>query len=273
MHYKLQLLLTFGIVCLLGGLLVSCDSTPGSVDRSQSYPIVESLHLDPDSILFSNQDGMHDTTVAINLLASVTAALPPDSTPRYSIQMENGDVVLEGRMDPALSTGELLFGHTVNLHLNTADVATYLVYAYTFNDAGQGNWMQTRLVIRGIAANPPLLLEASNPDSVVIPAAGQTRSIDFTARATDPDGQQNIAFVRMKLYNSGETSNPINQYDLKDDGDVNGSGDATAGDSVYTRTLNINSSNSPSDYDIYYFVLDKAGLSSDTVKTTLSIVN
>lgn len=273
MHYKHQLLLTFGIVCLLGGSLASCDSPPGSVDRSRSYPIVESLHLDPDSILFSNRDGMHDTTVTINLLASVTAALPPDSTPRYSIQMENGDVVLEGRMAPALSTGELLFGRTVNLQLNTADFATYRVYAYTFNEAGQGNWVQSNLVIRGVAANPPQLLDVSNPDTVVIPPSGQTRNIVFTAKTSDPDGLQNIAFVRMKLFNSGTTTNPIGQFDLQDDGDATGSGDSTAGDSVYTKTLSINSGNSPADYDVYYFALDKAGLSSDTTKTTLSIVH
>lgn len=60
-------------------------------------------------------------------------------------------------------------------------------------------------------------------------------------------------------------------FTMLDDGDEQNSGDEEAGDGVFTRAFSIGPNNQPETYDIRAYALDRQGLSSDTISSTLTI--
>ncbi|MDW8466895.1 MAG: choice-of-anchor X domain-containing protein [Chloroherpetonaceae bacterium] len=119
--------------------------------------------------------------------------------------------------------------------------------------------------IRDSRASAPTLLSVESPDTVRIPETG-TRLIQITARATHPNG---VSFIREVL--ATRTDNRNITFQLLDDGDRNGlSGDQTAGDGIFTATLQVPSTNSPATRTFEYQAIDRAERRSNII--TRSIV-
>jgi hypothetical protein len=108
------------------------------------------------------------------------------------------------------------------------------------------------------------LLSVDAPDTVRIPETG-TRIIQITARATHPNG---VSFIREVL--ATRTDNRAITFRLLDDGDRNGlSGDQTAGDGIFTATLQVPSTNTPAVRTFEYQAIDRAERRSNVISKNI----
>ena len=258
----------FTPILLLGVLLIhsGCDPTTSPRDPVSDTPFVSLMALTPNEVIFSSSiDGFKDTTITISVQAQISFD---------SLASEIGYVVRNKETEEIFTQGELTktdFGFFGNFDIETSTTSfeDYFVEVFAFDEFGNGNYYQSELRIRGASNEKPVILWVDNPDEVQRPTSGTT-TVSFMAKATDPEGQQSIDGVFMRLISqvNGEVDgSPFRMFD-------NGSAgsDQVAQDSVYTVSFNIASTNNIEAYDIEYYAVDLGGLVSDTVRTTFSIV-
>lgn len=120
------------------------------------------------------------------------------------------------------------------------------------------------IIAKSATNDAPILLEIVYPATATIPASGQN-AVGFFARATDPQGPNDILGVYMDIYTQS-TQNFDGQLVLLDNGD-SANGDQLAGDGIYTAVVGLTPTSTPRTFDLYTYVIDRQGLSSDTLKT------
>jgi hypothetical protein len=117
------------------------------------------------------------------------------------------------------------------------------------------------------ANDPPALSELSAPETV---SRSSGQPIVLTVRADDPQG---ITDVRSVFFNTtkpdGQPSSG-NPFAMFDDGS---SGDAAAGDGIYTVTISITPQNMTGDYRFDFFAEDLAGLLSQALTHYITVVD
>jgi len=259
-------------------IFYSCDKTPGVVNQTQSDSnLLLNGEITPTNFVFASQGG--DTTVSVHLQVQVNDTSAIKGYPRYQINDNSTDSTISGGVLSQFDAANHLFSGSATIKTSTRDFRNLTLLLYAVNKENLlTNTYRAVITVKGVQGHPPQILSVSNPDTVKIPASG-TQPIVFTAKVTDPDGQSNISQVLVDLI-STSTGVRLNgsPFQMYDDGNQNnvgggsGSGDLVAGDSVYTRTFQINSSNTPSKIAVKYYAIDKSGLSSDTLSRSLDIV-
>lgn len=182
--------------------------------------------------------------------------------------------IAESGAEP-LATAELLpragtatiaqYAGDLTVRLTRARVGTFTVVATPFDVFGQsgGDARQT-IRISDSRASAPTLQSVDSPDTVRIPETG-TRLIQITARATHPNG---ATFIREVL--ATRVDNRSITFQLLDDGDRNGlSGDQTAGDGIFTATLQVPSTNTPATRTFEYQAIDRAERRSNIISKSI----
>ncbi|MEX0723949.1 MAG: hypothetical protein WD357_03395 [Gracilimonas sp.] len=259
------------VLILLQGLFIfACDDTTGPFPViDDDIPAITGIQVQPQNINFDPEtDGFKDTTLTIGIYVS-TINTSDDLPPRFIItDKATGEEISSGNFDKDLTdsrTGN--FGVQVELETATTSFSEYIINAFPMVESRQGNFAQTTFKVTGISNNPPEILEINNPSEVQIPASG-TQSVSFIAKVTDRDGQDTIEEVFMRLISrsTGEVDSPFPLYD-----DGTQGGDITPNDSLYTLTFSIDNENQPDTYDLEYYAIDEAGLSSDTTSSTFRI--
>lgn len=262
----------FIYILLLGSgtiLFHSCDSTTSPENPLSDSPTIETLKISPSSVTFTLQeDGFKDTTLTVEIRSHILK-VSDNSLPQYSISDKSSGEVVETGSLTNLSSGTFNYVAETQISTSTTSIKEYLVNIFFADDPQV--FAQSTLSINGFSNNHPKILEVDNPEEVQIPSTGTT-SIQFKAKVTDADGQNTVqgAYVRIISESTGELNG--SPFQLLDDGQTSGdSGDAAAQDSVYTVTLEIGSGNRADFYNLRYFAIDKGGLVSDTVNSTLRI--
>jgi hypothetical protein len=265
----LKKLFIYVFILCLGLVIYACDDTTGPFPAiDDDIPTITRIQVQPQSVIFDPEtDTPKDTTLTIFISVS-TINTPDELPPQFLItDKTTGEEISTGAFDITDSrTGN--FGAEVDIVTSTTSFREYVINAFSMVESGKGNFAQTTFKITGIPTNAPEILEVSNPDEIQRPASG-TEPVAFTAKVTDQDGQNTIEGVFMRLIsrNTGEVSG--SPFSLFDDGS-NG-GDEIANDSLFTLTLEISDQNQPDTYDLEYYAIDEAGLSSDTVASTFKI--
>lgn len=247
---------------------ISCDST-----TSPENPLAESLSITtfeiiPSSVEFTLQeDGFRDTTVSLELFALVSG-FSDSKAPRYAIsEKSSGDIVVQGELSP-LESPSFNFSRKVGIPTTTTSFENYIINI--FFEEGSAVYAQTDFSIQGFSNNRPEILNTAGPNLINRPSSGEIPAV-FTAKVTDDDGQENIdqVFIRVINQTSGEVEG--SPFQMFDDGSTYT--DTTANDSVYTwfQPVPPNENDPNRDFDIEFYVIDLAGLSSDTVRTTFRI--
>jgi hypothetical protein len=245
----------------------SCDFTTAPKNPLAQTPGISNIEINPSEVIFSPQDGFTDTTITLEIGALIDNI--GSDTPRFTISNKRtGEFVGEGELSPSDSQN---FNFSADYELETATTAIEDFMVNVFFTESQDIYAQTELSVIGFANNPPEILSAQNPEEVTIPTGGETVDVFFTAKVTDPDGQDNVDRVLIEFINEDGTRLVPEPNQLLDNG-LNNSGDQVAGDSVFTIAFTITSSNTPNRRKVEYFAIDKAGLSSDTVETNFNIV-
>lgn len=259
-----KLFICIGAVFLFLAGFYSCDSTTAPDEILKDLPVVTQFSVSPNEIVFTQDQGFADTTITITVNASFSQPFNTNVPLVVIHNKQSNEIVNEQPMTPTDSGNNSYFSE-VEISTTTTSFEHYIVNL--IYDEESGNYAQTFVSVNGFSNAPPVILETYNPPTASLPSAG-TKPIAFTAKVTDADGQTTLEGVYLDLIS--QVTGAVNQFELFDDG--TSGNDAVANDSTFTVTLEIDPTRQLQSYDIHYFAIDKGGLSSDTIKTTFSIV-
>lgn len=265
-----HLLTSIGGINLYLVLLSGCETS--IEDKLHDIPFsIAQFNVSPKIVDFEGQtDEVYDTTLSIELSGQIEKATEGTRTTFSVTNMQDSNMIIEGLVTLDLnSDGIGTFIQEIPYTLSTTTISNILVVVIVTNENGIENYAQSVIRVNGISNVPPEVLYADNPTEYTIPQSG-TENVRFVANVTDEDGQNNIdgVFLRLISQTNGETTN--SPFQLFDDGQS--LGDQVVNDSLYTLTFPVSSENLPDTYNIYYYAIDRAGLVSDTVKTTFTLV-
>jgi len=148
---------------------------------------------------------------------------------------------------------------------------SYVLIVYASDEAGMlGNEVRGVIELAALGG-PPVIESVDFPATVQRPADGEAAvPIMIVAQVSDPDGLANVARVEVR-FNGGS---PLL---LCDDGGQDAcnpgfaSGDETAGDGLFTLTIQVESTNALGDISLEFVATDRSGLASDPVTRVLTI--
>lgn len=98
--------------------------------------------------------------------------------------------------------------------------------------------------------------------------------IVFKVQVADRNGLNDIRRVIFNTFRPDGTPSSGNPFSMRDDGikDAQGFGDKTAGDGEYTAVISISANNATGNYRFEFQAEDKAGLKSEKVTHTLTVI-
>ena len=269
--------LTFLLLIACGA---ACDSVPDSLPEiTERLPQIKTFSITPQRVDygFLDQSAIEGDSVhiTINLMVEVASPGSPVAQVAYAILSTDttGTPIRTGSL---VSLGNNLHTGVVNITLSALDIQDYpvLVYAIDTKNRLGGEARTTLEYVRTFEPrSPPVIEKLTIPERIQRPAAGESRrSLIFVAEVSDSDGLENVRTV--EFWNE---SDPGTRFPLCDDGNLSPcglsteSGDAEAGDGLYTRTVFISNTNSLGFNTFIFEAVDRAGLRSQQVSHTLEI--
>jgi hypothetical protein len=260
-------------------MLPSCEQQSGGViDPPLSRPFLLSGTVTPDTVRTSAlpQTG---NTISGSLTVSATVLL---ATGGQALQSVNADLIDPVSNEPLSSTtlardtglpdtsGDTLhFAGSLNISLPKSTSGRFRVRFSLTTASSSGSNIIERSAFFLRDNHPPAIVNLILPDTVQVPAGGST---NFAARAqvSDPDGQTDISQV---FFTNLDSSDPTHRYTLLDDGsDNSSSGDAVAGDGIYTITVTAPASAKGKIYRFLFQATDAFGDTSASILHFLTIM-
>ncbi|GMQ81806.1 MAG: hypothetical protein BMS9Abin05_1242 [Rhodothermia bacterium] len=256
-------------VLLLFVAFAGCDTAPGVVETENRSPVLSGLFFSPSSVLLDELPaGSIQAGIARFMLnVAVDVADADGDLDRIFFLVVSP---IPGR-DPAASEEIVVAenGHValdINLQIPVAEIGNYTVQVFASDQAGSlGNQVVGTLIVDAIS-EPPQIDAIDIPDRVTLPGPSEPAiQVPIIAHVSDPDGLANILSVQVEV-------NGKSTLQLCDDGGgancnagFPNSGDVTAGDGLFTLTIELDSSNTPGDNIFVFKAIDRAGLESETV--------
>jgi hypothetical protein len=251
--------------------------------------IIERVTVSPTDINFVPSDGAKDSTVTINVSATIglrngatlegfSQTLPTSGNVFvYNLRIKGSDAVISSSAF-TIDIQNRTISADIPLETSTFDFNDYLISIYA-RDSEQiiSNDVQATIKVRGFSLGAPILLFAENPDTVRIPSSG-TQPFLLTAKVSHDLNMNLVHRVLVIISDQNNTVLNGSPFRLYDDGSsvnvgTGPSGDLVAGDSLYSRRFEIGPNNNPDIYTLRYFAIDNFGNSSDTVQTQMIISN
>lgn len=259
----------FWLLGLAGGLLGGCDSLPGAPSPEGRPPVVSDLSFRPDSIDFNSlpPERVLGDTALIPLTISVIARDPDGQVARVAFVIR---ALLHG-VEPVAtgmlrSVGEARYESQTMLRLHRAQVGPYTLLVYAVDDEERLSNQVRGTLWFWAAGGPPVIETVQVPDTLRRPAPSEPPVLfQVVAHVSDPDGLANILRVELRVDNGA----PILLCDDGGQGMCGGipnSGDAVAGDGLFTMTLLLTSDNVPGTYTFAFQAIDRTGLTSEEVR-------
>ena len=255
---------------LVSTLLISgCDSVPGPESLDGRPPVLSDFTYSPTNIVLGQlpAEQVIGDLVRIPLTLQVTAE-DPDGDLKDVMYVVRSNRTGEDPVTAGLFEGQGSFRYTAEtiVELPAAEIAVYPVLVYADDHEGRLSNMATGLIKFFGSGEPPVIDDVEAPETVQIPASGETTRFKVIATVSDPDGPENISKVVLRNVNQTE-------FALLDDG---GSGslseDEVAGDGRFTITFQIDSTAPEGAYDFQVQAVDKASLESNAVDITITFV-
>ena len=208
-----------------------------------------------------------------NLIVSITDpdndALGYNDNQTLKLEIRNRDNIDKDyeyvREDP-LSSMDIRLDSTLASELATNDryTLTFIATDY-YGESDSLSFENIR-----IENTAPILSELNYPDTVFIPTADSTY-FSVTVNVNDPQGHlesQDIQNVELILDVSGS---PV-PFEMRDDGDINNSGDVTANDGIYTKNFKVRYTNLEDTYPLTITATDKVGNISNELSGELIFI-
>lgn len=165
------------------------------------------------------------------------------------------------------------FSSPLTFTIKNTDVGTMLFqFSITTVSGNSSNLVQQSLLIQRNVNHPPVILNITLPDTVVLPAH-DSLLIAITAKVSDPDGLGDIAEVFFYSLNS---TDPAQKFGMYDDGGrvFPNDGDVTAGDGIYTIIVKIVDTPLVRQIGTFHFefhAVDKESASATPITKSLTI--
>lgn len=102
-------------------------------------------------------------------------------------------------------------------------------------------------------------------------------SFIFSIKAADPNGLSDIAEVYFELKRPDgsivylDEPNNVTKFPMFDNGDIEGSGDQTVGDGIYSLKNSFGTTSQVGDWNFTFGAVDKSGAPSNTISHTLKV--
>jgi len=271
----------FALMFLASFLFLSCEKEKsGLIDSKLTGPLITSAFLRDVALNLDTTTSGAVTRLSSDLyqVTDSFSVRVTDDNGLQSITQVTYRVYLPGSTD-YVTSGPLNRGNTdssavtynrqFSFILGRNDIGTYKVEAVASDQFNlSSNTEQTSLIVSR-RNSIPQVTGADVPDTVTL-AAGATVLITMTATVADSDGAGDITEVYFYSLNS---TDPTHKFALLDDGDTYGlSGDALAGDGIYTITVGL--SDHPGVRKTYAFEFhaqDKAGAVSPPLTKYLTV--
>ena len=275
-HFLSGICARFFVVLACLASLQGCDKlTTGVIDPKSSPPFASAGRVTPDSVKLTTLP-LANGLLQVTLDARVRVAILPGAS--GSIGSVNATLFATNAIDPFLSVplldngaapdsnaGDGVFSVTIRFGVLKSATGRYrMQFSATTPDGLVSNVLELPVyMVRNNA--PPVLSNLQAPDTVTVPVGGGT-NILISVKATDADGQSDIKEV---FFKSLDSSDPTFKYLLLDDGGGSSgqSGDAVAGDSVYTIVISL--FDSPTVRKTYRFAFQASDAFGDTSATLL----
>ncbi len=175
---------------------------------------------------------------------------------------ENGDQISgDGRFSTVLSIGAFQ-----NL---TPGLYTIRVLAFDRAGARSNPLLRTVQFVRE-GNDPPVIFNLIAPDTMQLPPRGAVQST-LSVAASDPQGLGDIQQVFFNSYKPDGSPSSGNPFFMADDGNISVSGDETAGDGVYSLTINLPSGTTPGDYRFVFEAVDKSDAHSNKITHIITV--
>lgn len=267
----MRVALYFSFAMIFG--LVSCRSGGTGPLLYKFLPGIDSVKVSPNVVQFSPADGNRDTTLTF----TVEAFMETDDATTFegvfdlfvSVRSVTKDAIVHypSKLTPSAAGG---YAADVPVKVNTTANET-LMFVISQHAQAYGNnvsWHVTR-EIRANPGQPPVILEVMFPDTVRKPSIGSI-TVLFRARVSDPDGISNIERVEFTIFDLN--GNPVAASQRMFDDGLPSSGDAVAGDGIFTRALSIDATNTARTLRLRFIATDRTGLQSPTVERLFTIL-
>ena len=260
-------------------LFSACEKSDSSIiDSTGTPPYVVTAQISPTRV---NVDTIpqSQTTVPIDVQAEVTHATGGSAIAQVlcTITDSTGNLTLatgqlfDNGVSPDTQEGDNLFSARLNVPTQDLTVGKYTCQIVATSQ--QGYVSGTILLPLSVSRQndrPPVLSDLQAPDSIVL--AGQTHQFKLMVKATDPDGQSDIARVFFNSYKPDGNPASGNPFQMFDDGSENiiyppdtPSGDLVKGDSVYTLGVVVNPSNATGLYRFEFQAVDRSNQYSQKI--------
>ncbi len=250
-------------------LIVQATATPGTLDVN----LLANQPTDPV-----------DTTIAFT--ASVSN-LDAGTSVTYMVFDPVGNLLIDGPflddgVYPDQIAGDGKLSAAAHLHILKRDVGTYAAQIQARSSQGFiSNTILLSIAIKNSNNHPPHISNLTMPDSIKVPAAGDTTFVTITLAVSDSEGLGDI--VSVKLTSKKPDGSSSGQFNLYDDGGTifntqfgvpMSSGDLTAGDGIYTIRIPFTGTPEPPPTyrDFSFVATDRTGDHSNTLTLRIYIV-
>jgi hypothetical protein len=208
----------------------------------------------------------------------------------FSLLNPAGSVLLTGNLldngkFPDASPGDGFFSGTARLHVLKQEVGGYTIQFRASDDMGfKSNMATMTLEVNNSANHAPRISSLAMQDTARVPLPNETTFVKITLIVSDSEGLGDIVSVKLSSRKpSGVSAGLFLLYD--DGGSILysqfglpfASGDASAGDGIFTITIPLAKAPDPPDApptyrDFSFTATDRSGESSNTITKRIFII-
>ncbi len=254
-------------------VIAGCTKQSGGVlDPSGAPPFMKGAAVYPDSIKMKSLPQSNGIlTVTVRAQASITR-----TSGMAGITSVNAAIIPSGATDPLMTVtlhddgvspdsiaGDGIYSALIQFTIPRSASGVYILKFAAIDNQGFTSNTEEEALFMIRDSHAPVLSNLVAPDSVIVPVGGSA-TIPLYIRATDVDGQADIAQV---FFRSLDSSDPTQKFIMNNDGSAPGS---TPGDSTYA--IIVKATDSPTVRKTYRFAFQAVNSFGDTSGTILHSV-
>lgn len=234
---------------------------------------MSSVQISPDSLSFG-PDSQSSEGVTFQIVGTLPTNSSSESTLSIRIQRNSEELISRDQISVARDQDRLIA--TVTVPVDTRSNAPIeFISALEYSNGETGDIFRHSIPVRSNLGSPPVVDSVKFPSEIIKPTAGSTPVL-FVAHVSDADGLDNIDVVTMSIFDSEQNlvGSPLRLYDDGGQTDLgNGvrSGDETANDGAFTRTLQIDNTNTARTLTLLFQATDRSGQSSNSIEQPFTI--